>query len=66
MDTTNTGNRGSVAYRWVFDPTNPRHLTALGRKCEVCAAGPGVACHNTVTPGLPLPGRIHHYARSEA
>lgn len=38
---------------------------ALTRRCEVCKAGPGQDCTNTISSGGKLPGRIVHYARVE-
>lgn len=36
---------------------------ALTRRCEVCKAGPGQDCTNTINSG-PLPGRLVHFART--
>lgn len=36
----------------------------MTERCEICAAKPGEPCHNTISPGQPLPGRTLHYARN--
>lgn len=36
----------------------------LRHRCELCGAGPGRPCVNTVRPGAPLPGRRVHHARA--
>lgn len=45
---------------WMRDPD-----TAINHPCEVCKAGPGQECRNTIRPGGPLPGRMFHFARCE-
>lgn len=37
---------------------------ALGRRCEVCRAKPGEECTNTMLNGVPLSGRLVHFART--
>jgi hypothetical protein len=37
---------------------------ALTRRCEVCRAKPGEDCNNTLRPGVAMPGRLIHYART--
>lgn len=51
---------------WITDPDDPRLKTVLEKACEVCKAKRRVLCHNTITPGEPIPGRIVHLARSTA
>jgi hypothetical protein len=43
--------------------TSATVVAALTRKCEVCKAQPGADCTNTINSGLPLPGRLVHFAR---
>jgi hypothetical protein len=52
---------------WIHDANNPRVLEAIAsRRCELCKAPKGEACHNTINVGQPLPGRAIHFARLEA
>lgn len=52
------GGRVSV----VTEPDDPRIGVALGWSCDVCGAGVGVMCRNTIRDE-PLPERLMHSAR---
>ena len=48
------------------DPVNHSDAqvqTALGWSCDICGAGKGVLCRNTIRPDEPLPGRVVHEGR---
>lgn len=45
------------------DPSSDIVREALTRTCDICKAGIGQLCHNVITPGQPIPGRIIHIGR---
>lgn len=48
---------------WPLDPNDKRIQAALAWTCDICKAGIGELCSNTIQPDHPLPGRLVHIAR---
>jgi hypothetical protein len=48
---------------WLLDESDDRVQAALGWTCDLCNARIKHLCTNTITPDVPLPGRLVHYAR---
>jgi hypothetical protein len=53
-----------VTPAWLADPTDERVKTALGRRCGVCRAAPGVACRHPWETSEPL-NRVVHLERAQ-
>ncbi|SLF39785.1 zinc finger domain-containing protein [Mycobacteroides abscessus] len=49
----------------ITDRADPRYAGALTRRCPICKAKVGKDCHNPLSPGQLLPGRLVHIARME-
>jgi len=53
-----------VSFSWLTDPTDERVKTALGRRCGICRAAPGVACKHPWETPEPL-NRVVHLERAQ-
>ena len=51
-----------MSLAWLNDPTDERVTTALGRRCGVCRAAPGVACRHPWDTPKPF-NRVVHLER---
>jgi hypothetical protein len=58
-------NRPPSLYTQLGNADSPIVREAKTRRCEVCHAKPGENCNNNILGGIPLQGRIVHYARCE-
>lgn len=52
------------ALLWLHDPSDPRVVDALTRKCAVCGSAAGKHCFSPIDGG-DLTGRVCHLARIE-